>query len=299
MYFRRLFLCITAFCIHFGNIQTDSVQSSASLTKDGTPKKILVVLTSTDTIGDTGLRTGWFLQELAHPYKAFRDAGFEMESVSPKGDKAPVDPLSVELCEQDSVCQWFQKDADAQYLVQNTKTASQINPGDYAAVFYPGGHGPMFDLATDSNIAKITLQIFEDGGVVGAHAFSPEPLAWSTPRTPIKRHCHNTLLHVFRFMFGFELYKILLQGLIPVRLSNGDPIVKGRKVTSFSNAEENAIKRSSVVPFSLEMKLKQSGAIYSAAESFQSHVVVDGRLVTGQNPSSARGVAGSMIRLLR
>ncbi|GFS16559.1 thiamine biosynthesis protein ThiJ [Elysia marginata] len=223
-------------------------------------KKILIILTSTDKMGDTGKPTGWYLPELAHPYKVLVEAGFEMDSISPKGGKSPVDPGSVEAYKDDPVCQWFHKDDKAQALVNSTKTAGQINPSDYVAVLYPGGHGPMFDLANDATIAEITSKVFNNGGVVAAV-------------------CHGPA------------------GLVPVKI-NGEPIVKGRKVTAFSNAEEDAMQLSSAMPFMLETKLKEQGGQFAAAALWQNHVVVDGKLITGQNPNSAHAIAEAMIALL-
>ncbi|KAH9502528.1 plasma membrane heat shock protein [Bulinus truncatus] len=140
-------------------------------------KKILIVLTSADKIPATGKPTGWYLPELAHPYKELIDAGFtDIDAISPKGGKSPLDTSSIEAFKDDAACQWFQKDAKAQSLVNNTKTPSQITASDYSAVLYPGGHGPMFDLATDQTIAKITAQIYEKGGVVAAVCHGPAGL---------------------------------------------------------------------------------------------------------------------------
>ncbi|CAG5129762.1 unnamed protein product [Candidula unifasciata] len=226
-------------------------------------KKVLVILTSADKFPATGKPTGWYLPELAHPYKVLVDAGVtDIDSISPKGGKAPLDPTSVEQFKDDAVCQWFLKDAKAQALVNNTKTPTQVKASDYAAVLFPGGHGPMFDLATDAEIARITAEVYEKGGVVAAV-------------------CHGPA------------------GLVPVKLSNGDPLVKGKKVTSFTNAEEDAVDLSKYMPFMLETRLEELGATFSKADNWQEHVVVDGRLITGQNPASSTKLGKSILELLK
>ncbi|GFS24058.1 thiamine biosynthesis protein ThiJ [Elysia marginata] len=171
-----------------------------------------------------------------------------------------LDPESVIDYQDDPISQWFLENNEAQALVNNTKPPSEIDASDYAAVLYPGGHGPMFDLAINIEIAAITSQIYLNGGVVGSL-------------------CHGPA------------------GLVPV-LVNGEPIVKGCKITSFSNAEEDALDLSSHMPFMLESKLKEQGGDFSAADLWEKHVVVDKRLVTGQNPNSAAGVAEAMVDLL-
>ncbi|BFZ17404.1 hypothetical protein BsWGS_20443 [Bradybaena similaris] len=226
-------------------------------------KKVLVVLTSADNIPATGKPTGWYLPELAHPYKVLVDGGVtDIDAISPKGGKAPLDPSSLEKFKDDAACQWFLKDPKAQALVNNTKTPSQVKASDYAAVLFPGGHGPMFDLATDADIAKITAEVYDNGGVVAAV-------------------CHGPA------------------GLVPVKLSNGNSIVKGKKVTSFSNAEEDAVDLSKYMPFMLETRLGELGATFSKAENWQEHVVVDGKLITGQNPASSAKLGKSILEQLK
>ncbi|CAL1538877.1 unnamed protein product [Lymnaea stagnalis] len=226
-------------------------------------KKILVILTSADKFPTTGKPTGWYLPELAHPYKVLVDAGFtEFDAISPKGGKAPLDADSIEAFKDDAACQWFLKDAKAQALVNNTKVASQVKASEYDAVLFPGGHGPMFDLATDATIAKITAQVYDKGGVVAAV-------------------CHGPA------------------GLVPVKLANGDSIVKGKKVTSFSNNEEDAVKLSEYMPFMLETRLVELGATFSKADNWKENVVVDGRLITGQNPASSSSLGKAIVAQLK
>uniref|UniRef100_A0A0B6Y982 DJ-1/PfpI domain-containing protein n=1 Tax=Arion vulgaris TaxID=1028688 RepID=A0A0B6Y982_9EUPU len=224
--------------------------------------KVLIVLTSTDKFPSTGKPTGWYLPELAHPFKVLVDSGkVTFDSISPKGGKAPLDQDSVVQFKDDAACQWFLKDAKAQELVNNTKTPSQVKASDYHAVLYPGGHGPMFDLATDTSIAKIAAEVYEKGGVVAAV-------------------CHGPA------------------ALVPIKLSNGDSIVKGKKVTCFTNDEEDAVALSKYMPFMLETKLQELGATFNKAENWAENVVVDGKLITGQNPASSAKLGKSILQLL-
>jgi len=225
-------------------------------------KKILIILTSADKIPALDIPTGWYLPELAHPYKVLEDAGMSVDIVSPKGGEAPMDPGSADAFKDDPVCQWFMKNATAQALIKNTKTLSQINAKDYRAVFYPGGHGPMFDLASDVGIAALTAQVYEAGGVVAAV-------------------CHGPA------------------ALVPIKLSNGDALVKGKRVTAFSNAEEEAVKLTSAMPFSLEDKLVELGAKFEKKDLWQEYVVRDGRLITGQNPASSTALALEFVKVTK
>jgi len=224
-----------------------------------TDKKILIVLSSCDKMLPTGLTTGWYLPELAHPYKVLTDAGFtNIDVISPKGGKAPLDQYSAKQFKNDPVCQWFQSDATAQEMVNTTKLPSQVDPKDYAAVLIPGGHGPMFDLANNTDIAAITAQIYEAGGVVASV-------------------CHGPA------------------AFVPVKLSSGESIVKGKQVTSFTNSEEVAGGLAAAVPFMLETKLKELGGIFSGVADWQANVVTDGRLITGQNPASAKALGEALV----
>ncbi|XP_005095151.1 glutathione-independent glyoxalase HSP31 [Aplysia californica] len=226
-------------------------------------KKVLIVLTSADKIVPADKPTGWYLPELAHPYKVLVGAGFkDIDIISPKGGVAPLDPGSAEAFKEDSVCNWFLADATAKGLVANTKTPAQVKSSDYSAVLYPGGHGPMYDLATDAAVAKITAEVYDKGGIVAAV-------------------CHGPA------------------GLVPVKLSNGESIVKGKNVTSFTNAEEDAVQLSQYMPFMLETKLKELGANFQPAGLFEEKVVVDGRLITGQNPASSTTLGQKLVAQLK
>ncbi|QYO63713.1 type 1 glutamine amidotransferase domain-containing protein [Leptolyngbya sp. 7M] len=220
-------------------------------------QKILIVLTSHHTLGDTGQETGFYLPEVSHPVDVFERAGLTVEYVSPKGGKAPMtgidrsDPLNAEFLDNP------QKMAQ----VENTLHPTQVNPSEYAAIFYAGGHGTMWDFPDNQELAGIAAQIYGQGGVVGAV-------------------CHGPA------------------ALVNIQLANQDYLVAGKVVTGFTNEEEVEVGLAEVVPFLLEDKLKERGALIEKAPNFQAKVVVSERLVTGQNPASAAGVAEQMVGLL-
>jgi putative intracellular protease/amidase len=220
--------------------------------------KVLVVLTSHDRLGDTGKETGFYLPEVSHPVDVFDRAQIAVEYVSPRGGKAPMtgidraDPLNVEFLENSA----------KMAQVENTQRPEQINPADYAAIFYAGGHGTMWDFADHAALAKIAAAIYEQGGVVGAV-------------------CHGPA------------------GLVNVQLADGAYLVAGKTVSAFTNEEEAAVELDKIVPFLLESKLIDRGATIEKAPNFQAKVVVSDRLVTGQNPASAAGVAEQMVALLK
>lgn len=219
-------------------------------------QKVLIVLTNHDTLGDTGKETGFYLPEVSHPVAVFDRAGLTVDYVSPKGGKAPMtgvdldDPLNVA----------FLNDAAKMAQVENTLHPAQINPTDYAAIFYAGGHGTMWDFPTNSDLAQIAASIYEQGGIVGAV-------------------CHGPA------------------GLVNIRL-NQEYLLAGKVVAGFTNEEEAAVELTEVVPFLLEDKLTERGATVEKAANFEPKTVVSERLVTGQNPASAKGVAEKMVELL-
>jgi len=225
-------------------------------------EKILVVVTNNDRMGASGKQTGWYLPEVAHPHHVFVKNGFTVDYMSPKGGNAPVDEGSVKNFATDSICTDFLNDPKLKKELEQTKSPSQINPNDYRAIFYAGGHGPMWDLPEDERVAAIATKIYENSGVVGAV-------------------CHGPV------------------GLLPIKLSNGNYLVKGKKVACFTNEEEELIQLTKVVPFSLEDKLKERGANWVFGEKWEAHVEVDSRVVTGQNPSSATPVAEAIVQLLK
>lgn len=224
--------------------------------------KILMVLTSHDQLGDTGKKTGFWLEELATPYYIFKDADAEVTLASPDGGQPPLDPKSDEPDFQTEATKRFKNDDDAQTALANTLKLSEISPGDYDAVFYPGGHGPLWDLAEDSNSINLIEAMIASGKQVAAVCHAPAVL----------RH---------------------------VKAPDGSPLVRGKSVTGFSNTEEEAVELADVVPFLLEDELKAKGANYSKAEDWNPHAVTDGALITGQNPASSGLVAKVLLEKLK
>lgn len=223
-------------------------------------KKILFVLTSHDKLGDTGKPTGYFLSEVSHPYRLLTERGFEVDFVSPGGGAPPMDPKSHNLDDPDNKA--FLEDARAQEKLKHTLRPDEVKPDDYAAIYYAGGHGAMWDLPGDPDLARVAARIYEQGGVVGAV-------------------CHGPA------------------GLLNINLSNGLGLIEGAQVSCFTDSEEHAVGLQDVVPFLLETRMKEAGAEHTKATGdFRSHVAVSERLVTGQNPASARGVGEAMAALL-
>ena len=223
---------------------------------------ILMVLTSHDQLGDTGKKTGFWLEEFAAPYYVLKDGGHTITLASPKGGQPPLDPKSDEPDAQTEATKRFKADAEAQAQLASTETLSSIDPSPFDAVFYPGGHGPLWDLTNDptsKSIIETTLAADK----------------------PVALVCHAPAV------------------LKNVQSPNGDPLVKGRKVTGFTNAEEEAVGLTDVVPFLVEDMLKTHGGQYSKGADWQSHVVTDGLLVTGQNPASSADGAKALLRLLQ
>jgi putative intracellular protease/amidase len=222
--------------------------------------KILMVLTSHDQLGDTGRRTGFWLEEFAAPYYVFKDAGAEITVASPKGGQPPIDPKSDEPGNQTDAMTRFKTDPAAQEVLANTVKLSDIRADDYDTVFYPGGHGPMWDLADDpTSIALIEAVYSAD--------------------KPVAAVCHGpAVLHRATFQ--------------------GEPIVKGKRVTGFTNSEEEAVQLTNVVPFLVEDELKRLGGRYEKAGDWESFAIVDGRLITGQNPASSTAAAQELLKLL-
>jgi len=223
---------------------------------------ILIVLTSHDTLGDTGRKTGFWLEEFAAPYYAFVDAGAKVTLASPKGGQPPLDPKSDDPDAQTDDTRRFRKDTDAQRLLASTRRLADVQPADYDAVFYPGGHGPLWDLAEDAQSVALIETMLAAGKPVSAVCHAPGVL----------RHA---------------------------KTADGKPLVQGRQVTGFSNAEEAAVQLTDVVPFLVEDELKKLGGLYSKGPDWQSHVVGDGLLITGQNPASSVGVAEALLERLK
>ena len=224
--------------------------------------KVLFVLTSHDKLGDTGNKTGFWIEEFAAPYYNLIDKGVQVSVATPKGGKAPIDPNSDTEDAQTEDTKRFKKDEAAQKVINNTHKISDMKPEDFDAVFYPGGHGPLWDLAED----KISQRLIED---------------FNSQEKPIAFVCHAPA------------------ALKEVKKANGEPLVKGKKVTGFTNSEEEAVQLTEVVPFLVEDMLKKNGGEYSKADDWNVHVVKDGNLITGQNPASSNKVAEELYAALK
>jgi putative intracellular protease/amidase len=225
-------------------------------------KTILFVLTNTEKLGDTGRQTGFYLPEAAHPYEVFTNSGYNVDFVTPKGGKAPVDEKSVELFSNDKACKDFMNNESVQKRVQETLKPSDIDLNKYSTIFYVGGHGPLYDVPDNAELAKLAADLYEKhNGVVSAV-------------------CHGPC------------------GLLNIKLSNGDYLIKNKTVAGFTNEEETAVQLEKVVPFLLEDELKKRGAIFEHVAPWQPFVRTDGRLVTGQNPASATPIAEAIINVL-
>jgi putative intracellular protease/amidase len=222
--------------------------------------KIVMVLTSHDTLGSTGRRTGFWLEEFASPYFVFRDAGVELTLASPKGGRPPIDPKSDLPENQTPAMARFKQDARAQKELSQTVKLETIKSEDYETVFYVGGHGPMWDLA-ESPVSIALLESFYNSGKVIA----------------LVCHSPGVLRHV---SYG------------------GQPLVKGKRVTGFTNGEEAQVQLTHVVPFLVEDELMRLGAIFEKVRDWQPHAVVDGRLVTGQNPASSTVAAQALLNVV-
>lgn len=224
-------------------------------------KKILFVLTSHDRLGDTGHKTGFWLEEFAAPYYVLKDAGVVITLASPAGGQPPLDPKSDQTDAQTSATERFHQDAEAQAALAATVPLAQVTAADFDAVFYPGGHGPLWDLANDPASIAL-LETFERAG------------------KPLGLVCHAP------------------GALVKVRAADGQPLVASRRVTGFSNSEEAAVGLSHVVPFLIEDEFTRLGGHYEKGQDWAPHIVTDGRLVTGQNPASSEGVAQALLSLL-
>ena len=223
--------------------------------------KIALILTSHDQLGDTGRKTGFWLEEFAAPYYVFKDAGADITLASPKGGQPPLDPKSDEPDAQTAATERFKKDADSQAALANTVKLADISADDYDAVFYPGGHGPLWDLAEDANSIALIETMYAAGKPVAAVCHAPAVLRHASAK-------------------------------------DGSPLVRNKTVTGFSNSEEEAVQLSQVVPFLLEDELKAKGANYSKADDWHPHTVVDGMLITGQNPASSEPAAEALLAML-
>ena len=223
--------------------------------------KILMVLTSHDQLGNTGRKTGFWLEEFAAPYYVLSDAGAEITLASTAGGQPPLDPKSAEADFLTDATRRFDADAQAQAALANTLKLSGIKADEYDALFYPGGHGPLWDLAEDPQSIALIESMYVSGKPVAAVCHAPGVLKGAT-------------------------------------LADGSALVKGKSLTGFSNSEEAAVELTDVVPFLLEDLLQEKGANYSSADDWQPYTVTDGNLITGQNPASSEQVAQALLKKL-
>ena len=223
--------------------------------------KVLIVLTSHDELGNTGHKTGFWLEEFASPYYHLKDAGVHVTLASPSGGQPPLDPKSSEPDFQTDATQRFDDDQAAQNALANTAKLSEMKVADFDAVFYPGGHGPLWDLHNDS----VSIALVE--GFIAAGK-------------PVAAVCHAPAV------------------LLKAKDQNGDPLVKGKKGTGFSNSEEAAVELTEVVPYLLEDQLIKMGGVYQKVEDWNPLAVVDGLIITGQNPASSDAVTKALLKAI-
>ncbi len=221
--------------------------------------KALIVVTSHGQLGSTGKPTGYYLPEVTHPYAELTERGMQVDIASIQGGEAPMDPSSLDL--KDPINKAFWENAETRGKLTKTIPLASVRAEDYAAIIYAGGHGTMWDFPDNKSVQSLTAKIFDRGGIVAAV-------------------CHGPA------------------ALVNVKLGNGRFLVDGKNVGAFTNEEEDAVKLSAVMPFALESRLIERGAKFSKAANWQQHVVIDGRLVTGQNPASAAGVGKAVANLL-
>jgi putative intracellular protease/amidase len=224
--------------------------------------KIVIVLTSHSKLGNTNEKTGFWIEEFATPYYIFKEAGAQITLASPKGGQPPIDPKSDAPENQTDATIRYKKDEDLLKLMANTVKLEGLSAKNFDAVFYPGGHGPLWDLATDKN----SIQLIEE--------------FWDAKK-PVATVCHAPSV------------------LLNVKDEEGKFLIHGKNVTGFSNSEEKAVQLDKIVPFLLEDELKNKGGIYSKKEDWASYFVKDGLLITGQNPASSEAVAKELVSLLR
>lgn len=223
--------------------------------------RILMIMTSHDKMGDTGHKTGIWLEEFAAPYYRFLDAGADITLASPQGGQPPLDPNSEAADALTDATERFEKDANAQKAFANTVTLDDLKADDFDALFYPGGHGPLWDLASDAK----SIALIE---------------AFIAQNKPVAAVCHGPA------------------ALVNAKGTDGQPLVSGKKVTGFTNEEEKAVGLEKVVPLSIEDEFKKHGGMFERGDAWASFAVVDGKLVTGQNPASSEATADAVLRLL-
>jgi putative intracellular protease/amidase len=259
IFLAALFTVLVTSC---GNKQEDKSKNKESkILKKETMKKVLFVLTSHSDLGNTGEKTGFWIEEFAAPYYLLKDKGIAITIASPKSGQPPIDPKSETPDAQTPATIRFNEDKETQGILANTVKLSTINQADFDAIFYPGGHGPLWDLAEDKNSIALIESFYKNN-------------------KPVAAVCHAPA--VFK----------------NTRIADGSPLVKGKKVTGFTNSEEEAVKLTDVVPFLVEDMLKENGGIYSKGDDWAVYAVEDGLLITGQNPASSELVAEKLLEKL-
>ena len=223
---------------------------------------ILMVLTSHSELGSTGKKTGFWIEEFASPYYVFADAGADITIASPKGGQPPVDPSSDTPDNQTPATIRFKADEKLQSILSETALLSTVSADDFDAIFYPGGHGPLWDLTSDADSISLIERF------------------WSSKK-PVVAVCHAPAV------------------LLHVQDEADEPLVKGKQVTGFTNSEEEAVELTEIVPFLLENELIAKGGLYSKKEDWASNVVIDGMLITGQNPASSEAAAKELVKMLK
>ena len=256
-----LMVLAVAFLSACGNKSEVNDKTEENKIETPTTKKVLFVLTSHEDLGETGNKTGFWLEEFSDPYYLLTDAGIEVTLASPKGGRPPMDPNSATENFQTDGTKRFHKDTVLQELLSNSIKLETINAADYDAVFYPGGHGPLWDLAEDKNSITLLEAFFKADKTIAVACHAP------------------------------AIFK-------NTKKQDGTPLVKGLKVTGFSNSEETVSGLKEVVPFLVEDMLTENGGIYSKGADWAPHVVEDGSLITGQNPASAKFVAEKLLEKL-
>lgn len=238
-----------------------SLISHLLIAQSSKPKRLLFVLTSHDILGNTNKKTGFWIEEFATPYYFFKDKGYEIVVATPKGGQAPIDPKSNEPAFQTSATKRYFTDSKTQVVLSKTVKLTSVNQKDFDAVFYPGGHGPMWDLVND----QASINLIQD---------------FYNNQKPVAFVCHGSA------------------ALINVKDKNGKYLIDGKKITGFCNTEEEAVQLTKVVPFALESKLKEHGAIYEKGADWSAFAINDGLILTGQNPQSSELVAEKLLDLL-
>jgi putative intracellular protease/amidase len=256
MNFRSLlsFFVLSFFVACSQTSKVDKTETSSSPKE----KRVLFVVTSQAEIPKTGKSTGAYIGEITHPYEVLTKAGYRIDFISPKGGETPLDGMD----NLDEISKKFLQDNEFLKKIQMTKRPSDVDPKNYSAIFFAGGHGTMFDLPNNKKLQELTAKIYESGGVVSAV-------------------CHGPA------------------GLVNVKLSDGSYLVSGKEISAFTNDEEAAVKLTEAMPFLLEDKLKERGAKHTKADNFKRHVVVSERVITGQNPASAKGVGEAILKELK